>query len=165
MGIGSTTRTLYHVLSLVVVYTARAEANKYASFESKNATFYDPTEWKLVPKGNQDPITSLSDLEDGVFAVQLSGERVSACGGGATKVATPGAIQSMNVYLYFQSNTRVDSRKMILDENALCRACRIPWVQQQDMLYQNFFNIHCWPSHARSQHDDDVARVDDSSDR
>jgi hypothetical protein len=85
-----------HVYFLAaVVCTTGVEAEKYVSSDIKSASLYDFTNWRLVRRENPAPITSLSDLEDGVCGVQLSGERVSACGG-ATKVATPGTIQSNN---------------------------------------------------------------------
>ena len=43
--------------------------------------YFDPNKWDLVP-GDNSAVTSLSDLKDGVYSIQLSGER-SGCGLGS----------------------------------------------------------------------------------
>ena len=42
---------------------------------------FEPNKWSLVP-GDNSAIMSLSDLKDGVYSIQLSGER-SGCGLGS----------------------------------------------------------------------------------
>lgn len=36
--------------------------------------YFDPDRWNLVP-ADSEPVTSLSDLEAGVYSIQLAGER------------------------------------------------------------------------------------------
>lgn len=71
--------SIKHVLralvALCVVLTYRVRANKFML--SKNL-YFDENKWMLVPADNK-PVTTLSDLNDGVYSIQLSGER-SNCG-------------------------------------------------------------------------------------
>jgi len=52
-----------------------------ASFDGKSASFYDENTSRLVPTENQTAIASLSDLDDGVYSIQLSVERGGSCSG------------------------------------------------------------------------------------
>lgn len=69
-----------HVLrafvALCAVLTNRVLANKVML--SKNM-YFDENKWSLVPADNK-PVTTLSDVSDGVYSIQPSSGERSKCG-------------------------------------------------------------------------------------
>ena len=63
------------LVALCALLTYGVRANKVTLLKNM---YFDEDKWSLVPADNT-PVTNLSDVRDGVYSIQLPGER-SSCG-------------------------------------------------------------------------------------
>ena len=116
--------------------------------------YFNTDTWSLVASDNN-TITSLSDLKDGVYSIQLSGVR-SGCG---LDSKGPGMI----MMFMWTHDTKYSFQWWFKYINITHTHtwCRVSRIQQQDLLHQDIPKRNCWSSDARTQQINDVARVDD----